>query len=83
MIATDGSATADRAARKGFELAEALEASVTIVFVGHPKTGDLVTQDTIATYAGVVKTDVARAIGRGSQSRHPGVKEDGLGDCAP
>jgi len=46
------------AARKGFELAETLEAPVTIVFVGHPKTGELVTQDTIATYAGEVKTDV-------------------------
>ena len=41
LIATDGSSTADRAARKGFELAEALEAPVTIVFVGHPKTGEL------------------------------------------
>jgi nucleotide-binding universal stress UspA family protein/nitrite reductase/ring-hydroxylating ferredoxin subunit len=58
LIATDGSATADRAARKGFELAEALEAPVTIVFVGHPRTGELITQDTIATYAGDVKTDV-------------------------
>ena len=58
LIATDGSSTADRAARKGFELAEALEAPVTIVFVGHPKTGELVTQDTIATYAGEVETEV-------------------------
>lgn len=58
MIATDGSKTADRAARKGFELAEAIGAPVTIVFVGHPKTGELVTQDTIATYAGEVETDV-------------------------
>ncbi len=58
LIATDGSATADRAARKGFELAEALEAKVTLVFVGHPKTGELITQDTIATYAGEVETDV-------------------------
>ncbi len=58
VIATDGSATADRAARKGYELAEALGAPVTIVFVGHPKTGELVTQDTIATYAGEVPTDV-------------------------
>ena len=58
LIATDGSSTADRAARKGFELAEVLEAPVTIVFAGHPKTGELITQDTIATYAGEVKTDV-------------------------
>ncbi len=58
LIATDGSATADRAARKGFELAEALEAKVTLVFIGHPKTGELITQDTIATYAGEVPTDV-------------------------
>ena len=58
MIATDGSSTADRAARKGYELAETLGVPVTIVFVGHPKTGELVTQDTIATYAGEVPTDV-------------------------
>jgi nucleotide-binding universal stress UspA family protein len=58
LIATDGSSTADRAARKGFELAEAIEAPVSIVFVGHPKTGELVSQDTIATYAGGVATEV-------------------------
>jgi nucleotide-binding universal stress UspA family protein len=58
LIATDGSSTADRAARKGFELAEAIEAPVSIVFVGHPTTGELVTQDTIATYAGEIQTEV-------------------------
>ena len=39
LIATDGSATADRAARKGFDLAESVGAPVTLVFVGHPATG--------------------------------------------
>ena len=58
LIATDGSATADRASRKGFELADSIEAPVSIVFVGHPTTGELVTQDTIATYAGEVRTEV-------------------------
>jgi nucleotide-binding universal stress UspA family protein/nitrite reductase/ring-hydroxylating ferredoxin subunit len=58
LIATDGSATADRAARKGFDLAEAIDVPVTMVFVGHPATGELVTRDTIAVYAGDVKTDV-------------------------
>jgi nucleotide-binding universal stress UspA family protein/nitrite reductase/ring-hydroxylating ferredoxin subunit len=58
LIATDGSSTADRAARKGFELADALGAPVSIVFVGHPKTGELVTADTVATYAGKVEADV-------------------------
>lgn len=57
-IATDGSATADRAARKGFELAEAAGASVDIIFIGHPATGELVTQDTIVTYGAGVKTRV-------------------------
>jgi nucleotide-binding universal stress UspA family protein/nitrite reductase/ring-hydroxylating ferredoxin subunit len=57
MIATDGSPTADRAARKGFDLAESVEASVTLVFVGHPKTGELVTQDTISVFAGEVPAD--------------------------
>jgi nucleotide-binding universal stress UspA family protein/nitrite reductase/ring-hydroxylating ferredoxin subunit len=49
LIATDGSATADRAARKGYALAKRLKASVTLLFVGHPKTGELVLQDTVAT----------------------------------
>jgi nucleotide-binding universal stress UspA family protein/nitrite reductase/ring-hydroxylating ferredoxin subunit len=49
LIATDGSATADRAARKAAALAKRLEATVTLVFVGHPKTGELVLQDTAAT----------------------------------
>ncbi len=51
LVATDGSATADRAARKGFGLAARLEAEVSLVFVGHPRTGELVLQDTIATMA--------------------------------
>jgi nucleotide-binding universal stress UspA family protein/nitrite reductase/ring-hydroxylating ferredoxin subunit len=51
LIATDGSATADRAARKGFSLAKRLDAEVGLVFVGHPKTGELILRDTIATNA--------------------------------
>lgn len=59
LLATDGSKTADRAARKAYDLAESLEARVTMVFVGHPATGELVTADTVAIYAGSVPTDVA------------------------
>ncbi len=51
LIATDGSATADRASRKGFALAKRLDAEVGLVFVGHPKTGELILQDTVATNA--------------------------------
>ena len=50
LIATDGSPTADRAARKGYDLAEALEVSVALVFVGHPATGALITEDTVRIY---------------------------------
>jgi nucleotide-binding universal stress UspA family protein len=57
-VATDGSATADRAARKGFDLARELGASVTLLFVGHPSTGDLVMQDTIQVYGEGVPTEV-------------------------
>lgn len=64
LIATDGSSTADRAARKGFEMAETIGASVTIVFVGHPRTGELVTRDTIATYGGAVPTEVVLREGK-------------------
>ncbi len=49
LVATDGSSTADRAARKGYALAARLGASVTLAFVGHPKTGELILQDTAAT----------------------------------
>jgi nucleotide-binding universal stress UspA family protein/nitrite reductase/ring-hydroxylating ferredoxin subunit len=58
LIASDGSVTADRAARKGYELAADVHASVDIVFVGHPATGGLITQDTVAVYGGDVETDV-------------------------
>ncbi len=58
LLATDGSKTADRAARKAYDLAESLEARVTMVFVGHPATGSLITTDTVATYAGPVPTEV-------------------------
>jgi len=49
LIATDGSATADRAARKGYALAKRLGASITLCFVGHPRTGEIVLTDTAAT----------------------------------
>jgi nucleotide-binding universal stress UspA family protein/nitrite reductase/ring-hydroxylating ferredoxin subunit len=49
LVATDGSATADRAARKGFAFAKRLDAEVVLCFVGHPRTGELVLQDTVAT----------------------------------
>jgi nucleotide-binding universal stress UspA family protein/nitrite reductase/ring-hydroxylating ferredoxin subunit len=49
LLATDGSPTADRAARKGFDLARALDAKVTLLFIGHPSTGDIVLKDTVET----------------------------------
>jgi len=58
MIASDGSATADRAARKGFDLARAVVAEVTLVFVGHPATGELVMQDSIDVYGMGIETQV-------------------------
>jgi nucleotide-binding universal stress UspA family protein len=57
-VATDGSSTADRAARKGFDLAREIGASVDLIFVGHPSTGDLVMQDTIQVYGQGVETNV-------------------------
>ncbi|MEA1903235.1 MAG: CDGSH iron-sulfur domain-containing protein [Actinomycetota bacterium] len=56
LIATDGSATADRAAKRGYGLARCLGASVDLVFVGHPETGDLIVADTIAVCGGGVET---------------------------
>jgi Rieske Fe-S protein len=58
VIASDGSATADRAARKGFDLARELMAQVTLVFIGHPSTGKLVMDDTMEVYGRGIDTDV-------------------------
>jgi nucleotide-binding universal stress UspA family protein/nitrite reductase/ring-hydroxylating ferredoxin subunit len=58
LIATDGSATADRAARKGFDLAASMGSPVTMVFVGHPATGKLITDDTVAVYGAEVDCDI-------------------------
>jgi len=58
LIATDGSVTADRAARRGYHAARTLRATVDLVFVGHPATGKLVTADTIAVYGNDVATRV-------------------------
>ncbi len=58
LIASAGTATSDRAARKGFDLARELYAPVTLLFVGHPATGELAMADTIETYGRGVETDV-------------------------
>jgi nucleotide-binding universal stress UspA family protein/nitrite reductase/ring-hydroxylating ferredoxin subunit len=63
LIATDGSATADRAARKGFDLASSIGAPVTIAFVGHPATGKLITDDTVAVYGGETDCDIVLRTG--------------------
>ncbi|MFN2613919.1 MAG: universal stress protein [Actinomycetota bacterium] len=49
LVATDGSPTADRCARKGYDLAKTLKTQLTAMFVGHPKTGEIVLRDTHAS----------------------------------
>ncbi len=46
LIATDGSPTADRAARVGAEFARALGAGITLVHVGEEPVGEIVLHDT-------------------------------------
>lgn len=46
LIATDGSPTADRAARVGAEFAKAHGASVTLVYVGEEPVGQIILRDT-------------------------------------
>jgi nucleotide-binding universal stress UspA family protein/nitrite reductase/ring-hydroxylating ferredoxin subunit len=58
LIATDGSPTADRAARRGYHLARMLESSVDLVFVGHRATGKIITDDTVAVYGGGIPSQV-------------------------
>jgi len=62
LVATDGSPTADRAARKAFDLARKLGASVTLVYVGHPSTGDPVLKDTAEALGDGVETKL-RVVG--------------------
>jgi nucleotide-binding universal stress UspA family protein len=66
LIATDGSITADRAARKGYALAQRFQATVTLLFVGHPKTGELVLQDTVATIGAEARVPSQTAIRQGN-----------------
>jgi nucleotide-binding universal stress UspA family protein/nitrite reductase/ring-hydroxylating ferredoxin subunit len=63
LIATGGTSTADRAARKGFDLAREVVAPVTLLFVGHPSTGELAMADTIETYGRGVETEIRIAQG--------------------
>ncbi len=69
LVATDGSATADRAARKGFAVAKRLDARASLVFVGHPKTGELVLQDTVATMAADAEIEVRTVIRAGDAAQ--------------
>jgi nucleotide-binding universal stress UspA family protein len=57
-VATDGSATADRAARRGYDVARATGAAVDLVFVGNLATGALISNDTVAVYGDEIETDV-------------------------
>lgn len=52
VVGTDGSTTATEAARKGFELAEMLRASVTLVYVGDDLDGRLALEGTLRAHPG-------------------------------
>ena len=52
LIATDGSLTAHQAAGRGHNLARALEAGVTLVYVGDEVIGDIVLRDTASRLGG-------------------------------
>jgi nucleotide-binding universal stress UspA family protein/nitrite reductase/ring-hydroxylating ferredoxin subunit len=52
LVGTDGSATAAEAARKGFELAEILDADVTLMLVGDLLVGAVVLEETVKARPG-------------------------------
>ncbi len=52
LVATDGSPTATEAARKGFELAEIIGSSVTLVYVGDPIVGAIALEETVKARPG-------------------------------
>jgi len=64
LVGTDGSPTANEAARKAFELALMLRASVTLVTVGDPLLGAITLEETEAGKLG--KTEVERRLLSGS-----------------
>jgi nucleotide-binding universal stress UspA family protein len=57
LAGTDGSATAAEAARKAFELAEILQAKVTLVHVGDPLLGAIVLERTAKERPGAAKVE--------------------------
>jgi Rieske Fe-S protein len=67
LVATDGSATADRAARHGFAVAATLGAEVVLLFVGHPATGELVVKDTLEMVGDTTPTEAVHAEGEPAQ----------------
>lgn len=57
LVGTDGSPTATEAARKGFELAEIIGATVTLVYVGDPLIGAIALEDTAKGKPGEAKVE--------------------------
>jgi nucleotide-binding universal stress UspA family protein/nitrite reductase/ring-hydroxylating ferredoxin subunit len=55
LVGTDGSPTATEAARKGFELAEIVGATVTLVYVGDPIVGAIALEDTVKSRPGAAE----------------------------
>jgi len=52
LIGTDGSSTADRATRKGLDLARRIGAEVTLLYVGFPQTGEGILAETVERLGG-------------------------------
>jgi nucleotide-binding universal stress UspA family protein/nitrite reductase/ring-hydroxylating ferredoxin subunit len=67
LIATDGSPTASQAARRGFDLARSVGASVTLVYVGDKLMGDIVLKET-AERLGIEDGDVGARVLQGDPS---------------
>lgn len=63
LIATDGSITANEAARKGFELAHSLRSTVTLLYVGDQSAGEKVLEETKIRHAGAAKAETLIAQG--------------------
>jgi nucleotide-binding universal stress UspA family protein/nitrite reductase/ring-hydroxylating ferredoxin subunit len=78
LVGTDGSATATEAARKGFELAEILDAEVTLVHVGDPLVGAVVLEETANTRPGAAPAHT-EAVPRGDPAERL-VERAGKGD---
>jgi nucleotide-binding universal stress UspA family protein len=78
LVGTDGSPTATEAARKGFELAEIVGASVTLVYVGDPVVGAIALEATTKGRPGEARVETRIVEGDAAEKIIDVARSEGL-----